>query len=105
LRLAASAIEHIEENYSLSLTDAVLGQMKNKYEMRIQRMQENSENRSLSEEQIVEFLNAQHELLSHERRLIIDMRNTGQVDDEVLHRIEYELDLEETRLRLERDGN
>jgi Na+/H+ antiporter len=105
LRLAASAIEHIEENYSLSLTEAVLGQIKNKYEMRIQRLQDNKDDHALTEEQIIEFLNAQHELLSHERRLIIDMRNTGKVDDEVLHRIEYELDLEETRLRLERDGN
>ncbi|PZR39492.1 MAG: Na+/H+ antiporter [Azospira oryzae] len=101
-RIASSAIEHIEENYSLSLSDQVLSKVKSKYELRIQRMQQKeNEEGKLSEEKIREFLNVQQELLSHERRMSIDMRNKGQIDDEVLHRIEYELDLEETRLRLE----
>jgi monovalent cation/hydrogen antiporter len=59
--------------------------------------------RVMTEEQLDEFLDAQTQLLSHERKMVIDMRNTGAIDDEVLHRIEYELDLEETRLKLERN--
>jgi monovalent cation/hydrogen antiporter len=102
LKIASSTIEHIEENYSLALSEEVLSQIKKKYEIRIQRMMTNQEQRILTEEQIEEFLNVQHNLLNHERRLIIDMRNTGVIDDEVLHRIEYELDLEETRLALEK---
>lgn len=101
LQIAYAAIEHIEENYSLSLTEEVLSQVKKKYEMRIQRMQKDPDQNKLSEEQIREFLRAQHEILSHERSMIIHMRNKGKIGDEVLHRIEYELDLEETRLRLE----
>lgn len=101
MKIASSAIEHIEENYSLSLSEEVLSQIKKKYEIRIQRMLSNAEQRFLTEEQIQEFHKAQQELLTHERRMIIQMRNTGIVDDEVLHRIEYELDLEETRLSLE----
>jgi Na+/H+ antiporter len=101
LQLAYSAIEHIEENYSLTLTDSVLSQVKKKYEMRIQRMQKDPSENQLTEEQIKEFLHAQHEILSHERHLIIGLRNKGKIGDEILHRIEYELDLEETRLRLE----
>jgi len=69
--------------------------------MRIQRMQKDPDQNKLSEEQIREFLKAQHEILTHERSMIIDFRNKGKIGDEVLHRIEYELDLEETRLRLE----
>jgi monovalent cation/hydrogen antiporter len=101
LQIAYAAIEHIEENYSLSLTEEVLSQVKKKYEMRIQRMQKDPGENKLSEEQIREFMRAQHEILTHERGMIIDMRNKGKIGDEVLHRIEYELDLEETRLRLE----
>ncbi|HZX75518.1 MAG TPA: cation:proton antiporter, partial [Cyclobacteriaceae bacterium] len=101
LQIAYAAIEHIEENYSLSLTEEVLSQVKKKYEMRIQRMQKDPDQNKLSEEQIREFLKAQHEILTHERSMIIDFRNKGKIGDEVLHRIEYELDLEETRLRLE----
>jgi Na+/H+ antiporter len=101
LKIASSAIEHIEENYSLSLSEEVLSQIKKKYEIRIQRILRDPDQRVLTEEQIQEFHKAQQELLTHERRMIIQMRNTGVVDDEVLHRIEYELDLEETRLSLE----
>ncbi len=101
-RIASSAIEHIEENYSLSLSESVLNQIKKKYEIRIQRMQKDPDQRVLTDEQIREFLDVQHHLISHERKMIIEMRNKGIVDDEVLHRIEYELDLEETRLTMER---
>lgn len=101
LRLAYAAIEHIEENYALSLSDEVLSQIKKKYEMRIQRIIRDNTLSALTPEQIEEFWNVQHQLVGLERKLVIDMRNSGKIDDEVLRRIEYELDLEETRLRLE----
>jgi len=104
LKIASAAIEHIEENYSLSLSEEVLSQIKKKYEIRIQRMLRDPEQRVLTEEQIQEFHRVQQELLTHERTMIIQMRNMGVVDDEVLHRIEYELDLEETRLNLDYAG-
>ena len=44
LRLASSIIEHIEENYSLSLSDEVLNQIKSKYEIRIQRLRKGAGN-------------------------------------------------------------
>ena len=46
----------------------------------------------------------QHELLSLERQLIVEMRNKGRIGDELLKKVEYELDLEETRLLLDSDG-
>lgn len=104
VKLAASAIEHIEENFSLTLSDVVLNQIKKKYEIRIQRLQRYPEHNELTEEQIAEFLKVQHNLIAHERKLIIEMRNNGIVDDEVLKKIEHELDLEETRLMMEREN-
>ncbi len=102
LKLASSIIEHIEENYSLALSDEVLNQIKTKYEIRIQRLRKELEKRKLEDEQILEFHRIQQELLDKERNFILELRNNGKVSDEVMRRIEYELDLEETRLILER---
>jgi Na+/H+ antiporter len=103
LRVASSVIEHIEENYSL-LPDEVLNQVKTKYEIRIQRLQKNiNAPRKMDDEQIHEFHRIQQELLSKERKFIITLRNESKISAEVLRRLEYELDLEETRLMLERE--
>jgi Na+/H+ antiporter len=103
LRIASSVIEHIEENYSL-LPDEVLNQVKTKYEIRIQRLQKNLNTpRKMDDEQIFEFHRIQQELLSKERKFIITLRNESKISAEVLRRLEYELDLEETRLMLERE--
>lgn len=102
LRIASSVIEHIEENYSL-LPDEILNQVKTKYEIRIQRLRkDNNSPQKLADEQILEFHRIQQELLDKERRFIINLRNEGKISVEVLRRLEYELDLEETRLILER---
>jgi hypothetical protein len=85
------------------LPDEVLNQVKTKYEIRIQRLRKDATSpRRLDEEQIQEFHRIQQELLDKERRFIITMRNEGKISAEVLRRLEYELDLEETRLILER---
>jgi len=103
LRIASSVIEHIEENYSL-LPDEVLNQVKTKYEIRIQRLQKDvAAPRKMDDEQIHEFHRIQQELLSKERKFIITLRNESKISAEVLRRLEYELDLEETRLMLERE--
>ena len=102
MRIASSVIEHIEENYSL-LPDEVLNQVKAKYEIRIQRLRKDAATtRKLDDEQIHEFHRIQQELLDKERRFIITMRNESKISAEVLRRLEYELDLEEARLILER---
>jgi Na+/H+ antiporter len=102
LLIASSVIEHIEENYSL-LPDDILNQIKTKYEIRIQRLRkEKGVSRKLNDEQIHEFHRIQQELLDKERKFLITMRNEGKISLEVLRRLEYELDLEETRLILER---
>jgi CPA1 family monovalent cation:H+ antiporter len=56
----------------------------------------------LDEKVIHEFHRIQQELLDKERQLVIRLRNDETINDEALRKIEYELDLEETRLILER---
>lgn len=51
-----------------------------------------------SRDRLTVFRRLQQEMLSAERRTAIQLRNQGIINDEVLHRIERDLDLEETRL-------
>ena len=40
------------------------------------------------------------ELLRAQRRILIQLRNKGRIGDEAMHRIERDLDLEESRLEI-----
>jgi CPA1 family monovalent cation:H+ antiporter len=99
--MAASLIEHIEENYSLGLDDRILNKIKVKYEMRIQRLKKEPDGKKLTEEQIKQFLDIQHALISQERMFLENMRKKGEIGDEALRKIERELDLEESSYFLE----
>jgi monovalent cation/hydrogen antiporter len=44
------------------------------------------------------FRRLRHETISAERVALINLRNDGTISDEVLHRLEYELDVESLRL-------
>ncbi len=46
------------------------------------------------------FRRLRHETLTAERLALIDLRNDGTISDELLHRLEYELDVEALRLGL-----
>jgi CPA1 family monovalent cation:H+ antiporter len=86
----------------LGLSDEVLNQIKSKYEIRIQRIRkEESENRMTSEE-IDELQRIHQELIKRERELILQLRKDAKVTDEIVRKIEYELDLEEARWELDR---
>jgi Na+/H+ antiporter len=101
MSVTSSVIEHIEENYSL-LNDEVLNQIKTKYEIRFQRLRRDALDQKLNDDQYAEIQRIRQELLNKERKLILDMRNKGTISFEVMRRLENELDLEETRLILER---
>lgn len=103
VKITSSVIEHIEENYSL-LNDEILNQIKTKYEIRFQRLSRDVVNQKINEDQYAEIQRIRQELLDKERSLILDMRNRGAINMEVLRRLENELDLEETRLILEREA-
>jgi len=101
LKIVSKVIEHIEENYSMALSDEVLNQVKTKYEIRIQRIRKGEQSGKISEEQIGDFHRVQREIIQVERTMLNTMRKEGQISEEALRKIEYELDLEETRLILE----
>jgi monovalent cation/hydrogen antiporter len=104
LKIVTRVIEHIEENYSIGLTDDVLNQIKTKYEIRIQRIRKDENPGKLSAVQIGDFHRVQFEIIQLERSQLNEMRQDGTVSEEVSRKIEYELDLEETRLSLEKLG-
>lgn len=109
LKIARSAVDYIEENLSLGvLTDQVLAQIKTKYEIRIARLMQKAGYKAsaqLDEEQVRQFLRIQHQLILLERKAVIGLRKEGKISDEVLRRLEHELDLEESRVTLEMEGN
>lgn len=100
LRIASGLIEHIEENYSL-IGDDLLPIIKSKYEIRIQRIRKDQSQRKIDDETLHAFLNIQRELIATERGMVSTLRKKGKISEEVLRKIEYELDLEETRLIME----
>lgn len=100
LGISFSIIEYIEANYGL-LPSEILNQIKTKYEIRIHRIQKDSTNQKLSEEQVLEFMKIQKDLIQKERQEIKRLRKEKKVGEEVLRKIEYELDLEESRLMME----
>jgi hypothetical protein len=52
------------------------------------------------EERSVASQRLMRELLRSQRRALIELRNEGVIGDEVIHRIERDLDLEESRLEI-----
>jgi CPA1 family monovalent cation:H+ antiporter len=103
-RMAASAIVYIEENYSLNITETALAQIKSKYEIKINHL--NNYSRIKDDKQIDlifdDFQKTQLELLQIERKSLIQLRKEGIISDEVVRKLEHELDLEESRLVMEK---
>lgn len=105
VRLASSVILHIEENFALGVVhDDVLNHVKNKYELKINHLHRKvrSEDTVRDTSELFKQLHGmQKELLKVEREAILKMHKQGTVSEEVLRKLEYELDLEESRLVME----
>ncbi len=52
------------------------------------------------EERSIAYQRLEREILEAQRRAVLDLRNEGRISDEVMHRIERDLDLEDTRLEI-----
>ncbi len=61
---------------------------------------ENSEDDGMSNKELDRYRKILGELLRLERKTAVRLRNEGRINDEVLRKIEHELDLSETRLTL-----
>jgi monovalent cation/hydrogen antiporter len=54
------------------------------------------------EEQSVAYQRTLREVLDAQRRAVVEMRNRGEISNDVMHQIERELDLEDSRLEVPR---
>lgn len=114
-RIAATAIEHIEEHYSMGeVAESVLAQIKTKYELRLARLTpelnaklpENQNRTVFSPDQVVDQFNqVQLSILKMERNILHKLREQNQISDASFRLIEYELDLEESRLAVEHSSH
>ncbi len=52
------------------------------------------------EERSLAYQRLMHELYAVQRRAVVQLRNGGEISNDVMHRIERELDLEESRLEV-----
>jgi Na+/H+ antiporter len=104
-RLAATyaALERLDELATEDWTrDDTVQRLHGLYEFRRRRLKaragiwedDGAEDRSLAYQRLV------RELLEAQRQAIVGLRNQGQISNDVMHRIEHELDLEDSRLEI-----
>ncbi len=102
-----NAITHIEENLSL-VNGELLNNIKNKYEIKYNRLQKTDLPQDYFEDGkpnptniFNEFTKLQIEVSAVERKSLRQMHIKGDASDEIIRKIERELYLEETRLKME----
>lgn len=105
--VVSQTIAHIEENLSL-LQDELLHNIKSKYEVKFNRLQKTElpanffgKGETLPANIFNEFTQLQIDLINVERQKIEQLHRKGGTSEEVLRKIERELDLEETRLSMD----
>jgi len=105
--VVTDTITHIEENLSL-LQGELLHNIKNKYEVKYNRLQKTDlpsnyfgNGETLAGNIFNEFTQLQIDLIKVERQTLERLHRTGEASEEILRKIERELDLEETRLQME----
>ena len=105
--VVSQIITHIEENFSL-LHDTLLNNIKSKYEVKYNRLQRTElpanyfgGGKTLEADVFDEYTKLQLDLITVERQTVERLHLQGTTSEEILRKIERELDLEETRLKLD----
>ena len=105
--VVADTITHIEENLSL-VNDELLRNIKSKYEVKYNRLQKTDlpanyfgTGKMLPGNIFNEYTQMQIDLIAVERKTLERLHRQGQASEEILRKMEKELDLEETRLQME----
>jgi len=105
--VVTETIAHIEENLSL-LQDELLNNIKSKYEVKYNRLQKTDlpanyfgNGKTLDGNIFNEYTKLQLELIEVERQTVERLHREGKTSEEILRKLQKELDLEETRLQLE----
>ncbi len=106
-KVVSNTIAYIEENLS-QLNDELLNNLKSKYEIKYNRLQKTDlppgyfGNEAQPDTNVFnQFSQLQIDLIAVERKELLQLHKTGGVSEEVLRKIERELDLEESRLQME----
>jgi Na+/H+ antiporter len=106
-QVVSLTIGHIENNLSL-IQDELLRNIKSKYEVKYNRLQKTDlpsnyfgGGKTLGGSVFNEFTQLQIDLIKVERETLERLHRQGQTSQEILRKIEKELDLEETRLAME----
>lgn len=105
--VVSTAISHIEEHLSLVNAD-LLHHIKSKYEVKYNRLQKTDlpvnyfgKGQVLPASVFNNFSQMQLDLITVERQALIHLHKLGKASEEVVRKMEKELDLEETRLQME----
>jgi CPA1 family monovalent cation:H+ antiporter len=106
-KVVNNTIVHIEENLSL-INAELLNNIKTKYEIKFNRLQRTElppgyfgEKEPKVANIFNEYSKLQIDLITIERKSLKQLHRTGEANEEIVRKIERELDLEETRLQLE----
>ncbi len=106
-KIVSETINHIEENLSL-VKDELLHNIKSKYEVKYNRLQKTDlpanyfgKGKTLAGNIFNEFTQLQLDLIEVERKSVDNLHRSGEASEEILRKIERELDLEESRLIME----
>lgn len=105
--VVSTAINYIEDNLSLA-SEELLNNIKSKYEVKYNRLQKTDlpanyfgGGKTLAGSIFNDFTKMQIDLIAVERNTLKQLHRLGKSSDEILRKMERELDLEETRLKLE----
>jgi CPA1 family monovalent cation:H+ antiporter len=106
-KVVNNTIQHIEENLSL-VSAELLNNIKNKYEVKFNRLQRTdlpADYFGGGESNVANIFNEysklQIDLIAIERKTLKQLHRTGEANEEIIRKIEKELDLEETRLQMD----
>jgi monovalent cation/hydrogen antiporter len=101
--ITSTALAHLEEarGQDVSDFDSVYDDIARRYARRLASLtKEGSEGDAMSNKELQRYRTILGELLPLERKTAVRLRNEGRINDEVLRKIEHELDLSESRLAL-----
>lgn len=105
--VVSRAIDHIEENLSLEPAE-LLNNIKSKYEVKFNRLQKTDlpsnyfgAGKTLGGDIFNQFSQMQIDLIAVEREALEHLHREGKASEEIIRKMEHELDLEETRLNME----
>ncbi|HEX8120169.1 MAG TPA: Na+/H+ antiporter [Solirubrobacteraceae bacterium] len=100
---AAAAAARVEELADEDWTyDDTIDRMRRMYDFRRRRFEELKHGNGDGgiDERSTQYQRLLHEIIAAEREALLELRNSGRITDEVMRRVERDLDLEEARLDL-----